>query len=69
MDKLTVFQIVRELPFDCNKTVFKNGNFEIYLFRPSRLSNRFKDHDVKKNFQIWFQENGRKFRSNHLRFL
>ena len=61
--------IVKELAFDTNKTVYENKDLEIYLFRPSVLSPRFKDYDVKKNFQIWLKEGERRFKPNHLRVM
>ena len=64
-----MFKIVRELEFDNKKTIFKKGNTEIQLYRPSVLSARFKDYDVKKNFQIWLKEGEREFRPNHLRVM
>jgi len=67
MDKSSMFKIVKDLPFDTKKTVYKEGNVEIQLFRPSVLSTRFKEYDVKKNFQIWLKEEQREFRPNHLR--
>lgn len=64
-----MFKIVKELEFDNKKTIFKKGNVEIQLYRPSILSARFKDYDVKKNFQIWLKEGKREFRPNHLRVM
>lgn len=64
-----MFKIAKELPFDNKKTIFKKGNTEIQLFRPSKLSARFKDYDVEKNFQIWLKEGEREFRPNHLRVM
>lgn len=64
-----MFKIVKELPFDIKKTVFKKGDVEIQLYRPSVLSARFKEYDVKKNFQIWLKEGEREFRPNHLRVM
>lgn len=69
MDKQAIFKIIKELPFDTNKVVYKNGNLEIYLFRPSELSKRFEGYDPKKNFQIWLKEGERNFRPNHLRVM
>jgi hypothetical protein len=69
MNKENMFKIVKELDFDINQTVFKENNFDVYLFRPSRLSKRFANYDLKKNFQIWLKENERSFRPNHLRVL
>lgn len=67
MIKSEIFKIVKELEFDKRKTIFKKGKTEIQLFRPSKLSARFKDYDLKKNFQIWLKEGEREFRPNHLR--
>ncbi|MFH1824603.1 MAG: hypothetical protein ABH873_05185 [Candidatus Firestonebacteria bacterium] len=64
-----MFKIVKGLSFDLKKTVFKKDNIEIQIFRPSKLSKRFKDYDLKKNFQIWLKEGNREFRPNHLRGL
>lgn len=69
MLKAEMFKIVKELGFDNKKTIFKKGNTEIQLYRPSVLSARFKDYDVKKNFQIWLKEGDREFRPNHLRVM
>jgi len=69
MNKESMFKIVRELDFDKNRIVFNEDNFDVYLLRPSKLSKRFKDYDVKRNFQIWLKEDERAFRPNHLRVL
>jgi len=67
MEKAEMFKIVKDLPFDTDKTVFSYGDTKVYLHRPSKLSARFKDYDLKKNFQIWLKEGDRCFRPNHLR--
>lgn len=64
-----MFEVVKKLPFDKDVTVFNKDGVEIYLHRPSVLSNRFKDYDVNKNFQIWLKEGKRKFKPNHMRIL
>ena len=64
-----MFNLVKGLPFDNEKTVYKKNNTELYIIRPSKLSNRFKNYDLKKNFQIWLKEEDRKFRPNHLRIM
>jgi len=69
MNKQAMFKIIKELPFDTNKVVYKKDDLEVYLFRPSNLSKRFEDYDVKKNFQIWLKEGERTFRPNHLRVM
>ena len=62
-----MFKIVRDLGFDDKKTIFKKDDVEIQIFRPSKLSARFKTYDLKKNFQIWLKEGDREFRPKHLR--
>lgn len=69
MNKKKMLTIVKELPFDTKKIVFKNHDLEIYLLRPSKLSKRFKEYDPKTNFQIWMKNNNREFRPNHLRVM
>jgi len=69
MNKEAMFKIIKELPFDTNKVVYKKDDLEIYLFRPSKLSKRFEGYDAKKNFQIWLKEGERTFRPNHLRVM
>jgi hypothetical protein len=69
MLKAEMFRIVKELEFDNKKTIFKKGKTEIQLYRPSVLSARFKDYDVKKNFQIWLKQGDREFKPNHLRVM
>jgi len=64
-----MFKIVKELPFDTKRTVYKKEDVEIWIIRPSKLSKRFKDYDIKKNFQIWLKEGEREFRPNHMRVL
>lgn len=62
-----MFKIIKNLEFDENKIVYKKENIEIYLLRPSKLSKRFQNYDINKNFQIWFKEDERIFRPNHMR--
>ena len=69
MDKKELFEIVKNLPFDTKKIIFEKDGVEVYLFRPSELSARFKDYDVAKNFQIWLKQKDREFRPNHLRVM
>jgi len=69
MFKSEMFKVVKDLPFDNKKTIFKKGDIEIQLFRPSKLSARFKDYDVKKNFQIWLKDGDREFKPNHMRVM
>lgn len=61
--------MIVNLPFDKEQRIHSDGEIEIYVFRPSKLSNRFKDYDVNKNFQVWLKQSERKFRPNHLRVM
>ncbi|ODS38276.1 MAG: hypothetical protein A7315_12705 [Candidatus Altiarchaeales archaeon WOR_SM1_79] len=63
------FKIIKNLEFDKEKIICKEKGIEIFILRPSKLSKRFKDYDVKKNFQIWLREGERVFRPNHLRIM
>src|SRR3989344_6044277 len=56
MDKQAMFKIIKELPFDNNKVVYKKDDLEVYLFRPSKLSKRFEGYDVKKNFEHFLND-------------
>ncbi len=67
MDKAKIFQVVKKLPFDTKKVVYREGNLSVFLYRPSKLSKRFAGYNKKKNFQIWFKEHNREFRPNHMR--
>lgn len=63
-------QMILDLPFDTMTKVYSNGEHSILVYRPSQLSQRFKDYDVNKNFQIFLQiGNNKPFRPNHLRLL
>lgn len=62
-----MFQIVKKLPFDKEKILYKEANLSLYIFRPSKLSSRFKGYNLKKNFQIWLKEGERQFKPNHMR--
>ncbi|MBW3002484.1 hypothetical protein KY338_04990 [Candidatus Woesearchaeota archaeon] len=61
---------ILNLEFDKKKVICTDiDGVEVYVIRPSVLPKRFKDYDVKKNFQIWIKEKDREFRPNHLRVL
>ena len=62
-----MFEVVKNLEFDIRKTIFEIDNVKIQIFRPSKLSKRFKTYDLNKNFQVWLKEGEREFRPNHLR--
>ena len=62
--------IISELEFDKMTQIYDNGNQSLHILRPSKLSARFKDYDVNKNFQIFLKiGNEEAFRPNHLRLL
>jgi len=63
------FEIVKNLAFDTDRILYKEDDTELFIHRPSKLSSRFKDYDVNKNFQIWMREGHRNFRPNHLRIM
>lgn len=69
MDKQSMFEIVKNLPFDVEKILYSEEKIKIWIIRPSKLSSRFKDYDPKKNFQIWISDGKREFKPNHLRVL
>lgn len=69
MKKEHMLELIKNLPFNEKKIVFNEDGLEVYLLRPSVLSKRFKDYDIKKNFQIWLREGQREFRPNHLRLM
>jgi len=62
-------RLIEDMPKDKEIFVHNEEDFDVFLLRPSVLSERFKDYDVDKNFQIWLLEkkHSRKFRPNHLR--
>lgn len=63
-------KIILDLPFDTMTQVYDNGEQAILLYRPSTLSERFKNYDVNTNFQIFLKiGNDKPFRPNHLRLL
>ncbi|MFH2068422.1 MAG: hypothetical protein ABII89_03040 [Candidatus Omnitrophota bacterium] len=69
MDKGQMFCLVRDLEFNTKKIVYEEGGVKVGLLRPSKVSKRFKDYNVRKNFQIWLFEENREFRPNHLRVM
>jgi len=65
-----VFEIVKTLEFDTEKPICTESGIKLYILRPSKVSKRFKNYDINKNFQIWLDEgNERPFRPNHLRVM
>lgn len=63
-------EIVLDLSFDNMTEVYNNGEQAILIYRPSTLSERFKNYDVNTNFQIFLRIGDNKpFRPNHLRLL
>jgi hypothetical protein len=60
---------IKKLSFDTEMLVAQKEGVNIFVLRPSKLSKRFKNYDIKKNFQIWLREGERTFRPNHLRIM
>ncbi len=60
---------VKDLEFDKELEVMRDGEQILFLIRPSVLSKRFKEYDVKRNFQIFLKDSERSFRPNHLRVM
>lgn len=70
MDYIDMRRIVLDLPFDTMQEVYNNGEQAILIYRPSRLSARFRNYNVNTNFQVFLQiGNDDPFRPNHLRLL
>lgn len=64
-----MFQKIKDLPFDKELVVCKEDGVELFVNRPSKLSKRYKNYDINKNFQIWLKDGERLFRPNHLRVM
>ena len=61
-------EFVYSVPFDLMTEVYRQNDVVLSVFRPTKLSKRFINYDVNKNFQIFLQEGTEKeFRPNHLR--
>jgi hypothetical protein len=69
MNYKQIHKRIVKLGFDAEDVVCKDNEVEIFVYRPSKLSKRFKHYDVKKNFQIWLRDGDRTFRPNHLRVM
>jgi hypothetical protein len=69
MDYKHAFELVKELEYDKECTVYSEKDIIVFITRPSKLSRKFSDYDSSKNFQIWLQSGSEKFRPNHLRIL
>lgn len=69
MDYKHAFELVKELEYDKEYTVYSEKGMIVFINRPSKLSKRFSAYDPSKNFEIWFQSGSEKFRPNHLRIL
>lgn len=62
--------IVLGLSFDTMTEIYSNGKQSIQIYRPSTLSERFKNYNITTNFQIFLKIGKDKpFRPNHLRLL
>ncbi|KSV57958.1 hypothetical protein [Acetivibrio ethanolgignens] len=63
-------RIIIDLPFDEKKDIYSSNGQTLYVVRPQKLSERFKEYDASKNIQIWLKINNKKpFKPNHFRLL
>lgn len=63
-------KIIIDLPYDKEKEIYSNNGQTLYVIRPKKLSERFKEYDASKNIQIWLRIDGKKpFKPNHFRLL
>lgn len=62
-----MLNLVKELKFDTEFTVCEAEGTQLFITRPSVVSKKFKNYNIKKNFQIWLRVRDRVFRPNHLR--
>lgn len=63
-------QIIIDLPFDEKKDIYFSNGQTLYVVRPQKLSERFKEYDASKNIQIWLKIDDKKpFKPNHFRLL
>lgn len=60
-------EFVYSAPFDVMTEIYRNGDDVLSIFRPTKLSKRFKNYDINKNFQIFLKENDNEFKPNHFR--
>ena len=69
MEKGELLGLVKKLEFDKDLILFEEAGTRLYINRPSKVSSRFQNYDLNRNFQIWMSEGARTFRPNHLRLL
>jgi hypothetical protein len=60
---------VKSLEFDTELNITEHSGTRLFIFRPSIVPPRFKNYDLKKNFQIYFEIGERRFKPNHLRMV
>ena len=53
-------KIIKDLPYDEEKEIYSNNGQTLYVIRPKKLSERFKEYDASKNIQIWLRIDGKK---------
>ena len=63
-------QIIIDLPYDEKRYIYSSNGQTLYVVRPQKLSERFKEYDASKNIQIWLKIDAKKpFKPNHFRLL
>lgn len=70
MNYKELYQKVIDLPIGEKETILELNGVEIYISRPDKISDKFKEkgYTIEKNFQIFLKEE-RPFKPNHLRVL
>lgn len=70
MKYIELKRIIIDLPFDEKKDIYSSNGQTLYVVRPQKLSERFKEYDASKNIQIWLKIDDKKsFKPNHFRLL
>ena len=65
-----ITEIAENLPFDKKIPIYECQGFQIYFFRPSKLTSGYKGYDVTKNFQIFLKESNKEaYKPYHLQLL
>jgi hypothetical protein len=64
-----MYKTIESLGFNTELRIHDDGEYEVFVLRPSKLGARFKNYDPKTNFQIWLRKGDRQFKPNHLRVM
>jgi hypothetical protein len=69
MNYESMLKKIKDLSFDKELAICTEEGIDLFVNRPSKVSIRYKNYDIKKNFQIWLRDGERVFRPNHLRVM